>query len=73
MPSPPRYVEKTRLAPFGASIATTTSRLPALAGWNAFAVGKSTELLLPVTRARPRGSTATPPPCSLAEPPRYVE
>jgi hypothetical protein len=47
--SPPRYVEYTRLTPFGSSLATKASRPPRNVGWKGPTVGKSFDVVVPVT------------------------
>src|SRR6185369_8028247 len=70
---PPRYEERSRRAPSGASFATKASARPAFVAWNGSAVGKNDEIVAPTTYALPVLSTAMPEPASSSSPKRYVE
>src|SRR5438034_807549 len=71
---PPRYVEYVNDEPSVLSLATKASRLPLFVACTApVLVGKSLEIVSPVTYALPEESTAIPNPKSVELPPRYVE
>src|SRR6266487_1682035 len=70
---PPRYVEKSRVAPVGSNSDRTMSDPPAFADCKALAMGKFVELVVPLATTSADPLTATAVKLSLLVPPRYEE